>query len=100
MKKKLTLYEAWIIFLKHPSPFLLLIIFLSFVGIRFIGLETSFSWKEGGVALGVMLYWPFQEWHQQVHRFPQSLNMTSFLVFAFYPKDIFRANHPLHQVND
>lgn len=95
MKKKLTLYEAWVIFLKHPSPFVLFIICLSFISFRLVGLAASLSWQEGGVALGVMIYWPFQEWW--MHRILLHLKPISLFGREFEPS--FARLHRLHHEN-
>lgn len=56
-----TLTQAFRVFTRHTSPLLLILILLSFLAFRLTS-EQSFGSIEILLALGVMLYWPFQEW--------------------------------------
>ena len=61
-----SLAQALRVFTRHASPFLLIMIIVSFVALRF-GTDHSFSTFELSIAGAVALYWPFQEWW--MHRF-------------------------------
>ncbi len=56
-----TLRDALALFLKHPSPFLLVLICGSCWVLR-ATLEIPWTNTETAVVLGVVAYWPFQEW--------------------------------------
>ena len=61
-----TLKDAVHLFFKHPSPCLLSVISVCFWITRGV-METPMRWGELGVIVGVILYWPLQEWW--MHRF-------------------------------
>ena len=92
MKKTLTLSEAWVIFVKHPSPAVLLMIFMGFVGARLWVVEDPLIWQEALMVLGVMLYWPFQEWW--MHRV--LLHLKPIRIFGKEYEASFARIHRLH----
>ena len=95
MKKTLTLSEAWVIFVKHPSPAVLLVILMGFVSTRLWIIEDPFIWQEALIVLGVMLYWPFQEWW--MHRV--LLHLKPIRIFGKEYEASFARIHRLHHEN-
>ena len=59
--KRFTLGDAFMEFIRHPSPFVLLGICLSFWAYR-LSVWEPLLFKEWVTIVGVMMYWPFQEW--------------------------------------
>ena len=59
--KRFTLGDAFMEFIRHPSPFVLLGICLSFWAYR-LSVWEPLLFKEWVTIDGVMMYWPFQEW--------------------------------------
>lgn len=56
-----TLREALYIFVRHPSPLILISLILGFAGGR-ICMGEAVELAEVYGAVAIMLYWPFQEW--------------------------------------
>jgi hypothetical protein len=88
---RFTLKDALVLFLKHPSPRLLALICLSSWGYR-ASVMRPFEPVELGVILGVMLYWPFQEWW--MHRY--LLHLPPIKLFGREYELNFSKVHRLH----
>lgn len=87
----MTLGGALRYFYTHPSPWVLLVISLSFWTFRVI-LGVPFGWIDLAIGLGVMAYWPFQEWW--MHRWLLHLGPITVFGKTFEPD--FTRTHRLH----
>ena len=87
----MTLGGALRYFYTHPSPWVLLVICLSFWGVR-LGTGLPFENIELFIGLGVIAYWPFQEWW--MHRWLLHLGPITVLGKTVEPD--FTKAHRLH----
>jgi hypothetical protein len=92
----LSLGGAWRVFLAQPSPKLLLFICLSAWGLRiYEGVVPSSN--ELAVGVGMILYWPFQEWW--MHRWLLHLGRVKLGRWSFEP-DFTRLHREHHEEPD
>lgn len=87
----MNLKQAISYFYKHPSPWCLVAICVSFCVLR-SSLDVPFHYSELLLGGGVLLYWPFQEWW--MHRW--LLHMGSITIFGKTFEPDFTRTHRLH----
>ena len=95
MASRLTLSEAFQIFLRHASPPLLCIIMIAFLATRIFFFDESLALADLFALIGVMIYWPFQEWW--MHRY--ILHLPPIKLLGKEHEFGFARDHRLHHAD-